>query len=184
MGQYFKKQLEQYIMPELIEVLSATEIEQKISDIAKIISKDFQNSELVLIGALKGAFIFLADLARSLNIPSQIGFVGVSSYGSDTETSGVIKLTKELDVSIKNKDVIIVEDIVDTGLTLEFIIDYLKACGPKSVKVCTLIDKSERRMVDVKVDYACHRVPEGFLVGYGLDHAEDYRNLPAIYHLK
>ena len=171
-------------MPELIEVLSATEIEKKISDIAKVISEDYKNSDLVLIGALKGAFIFLADLARSLSIPSQIGFVGVSSYGSNTETSGVIKLTREIDVSIKDKDVIIVEDIVDTGLTLEYIIDYLKACGPKTVKICTLIDKSERRMVDVNVDYACHRIPEGFLVGYGLDHAEDYRNLPAIYHLK
>ncbi len=171
-------------MPELVEVLSATEIEKKISDIAKVISKDYKDSDLVLIGALKGAFIFLADLARALSIPSQIGFIGVSSYGSGTETSGVIKVTKDLDVTIEGKDVIIVEDIVDTGLTLDYIINYLKSRNPETVKVCSLIDKSERRMVDVDVDYPCHKIPKGFLVGYGLDHAENYRNLPAIYHLK
>lgn len=171
-------------MPELTEVLSADEIKNKIADIAKIIAADYKDSNLVLVGALKGSFIFMADLARALPINSQIGFVGVSSYGSGTETSGSVKLTKELDIDVKDKDVIVVEDIVDSGLTLKYIIEYLEGFGPRSVRVCSLIDKSERRLVDVEVDYACHRIPKGFLVGYGLDHAEDYRNLPAIYHLK
>ena len=171
-------------MPELIEVLSAADIKTKVSDIAKIISSDYKNSTLVLIGALKGSFIFLADLARALSIPTQIGFIGVSSYGESTQTSGKINVTKELDVSVEGKDVLIVEDIVDTGLTLEFIVNYLNSYNPTSVKVCTLINKTERRMVDVTVDYLCHLIPEGFLVGYGLDHAENYRYLSAIYHLK
>lgn len=171
-------------MAELIEVFSETEIKEKVFNLAKIISKDYKNSNLVLIGVLKGSFIFLADIARMISLPSQIGFVGVSSYGSETETSGTIKITKKLDLDIENKDVLIVEDIVDTGLTLQFIIKYLQLFKPKNIKVCSLIDKSERRKVDINVDYACHKIPEGFLVGYGLDHAQNYRNLPAIYHLK
>ncbi len=171
-------------MPDLIEVLSKSEIERKVFSIAQTISKEYNESNLVLIGALKGSFMFLADLARSISIPTQIGFVGVSSYGSETKSSGVIKVTKELDLNITGKEVLIVEDIVDTGLTLQFIIKYLQSFNPGTIKVCSLIDKSERRKVDVDVDYACHKVPEGFLVGYGMDYAEDYRNLPAIYHLK
>ncbi len=171
-------------MPELIEVLSKSEIERKVFSIAQTISEEYKESNLVLIGALKGSFIFLADLARSISIPTQIGFVGVSSYGSETKSSGVIKVTKELDLNITGKEVLIVEDIVDTGLTLKFIIEYLQSYNPGTIKVCSLIDKSERRKVDVDVDYACHKIPEGFLVGYGMDYAEDYRNLPAIYHLK
>lgn len=172
------------IMPELIEVLSPADIENKLSDVALRISQDYKNGNLVLVGALKGAFMFMADLARCLTIPSQIGFVGVSSYGADTKSSGKIKVTKELDIDIEGKDVIIVEDIVDTGLTLTFIVKYLQSFNPRTIKICSLIDKRERREVDVVVDYACHEVSEGFLVGYGLDHAENYRNLPAIYHLK
>jgi hypoxanthine phosphoribosyltransferase len=172
------------VMSELIEILSSTEIENKVSDVALRISEDYRDGDLVLVGALKGAFIFLADLARRLTIPTQIGFVGVSSYGDATQSSGKIKITNELDTSIEGKDVIIVEDIVDTGLTLQFIVTYLQSFKPRTIKICSLIDKSERRKVDVEVDYACFEIPEGFLVGYGLDHAEYYRNLPAIYHLK
>ena len=171
-------------MPELIEVLSKSEIERKVLSVAQTISDDYKGSNLVLVGALKGSFLFLADLARSISIPTQIGFVGVSSYSSGTESSGVIKVTQELDIDITDKEVLIIEDIVDTGLTLKFIIDYLQSFNPGTVKVCSLIDKSERRKIDVDVDYACHKIPEGFLVGYGMDYAEDYRNLPAIYHLK
>lgn len=167
-------------MPELIEVLSKSETERKVLSVAST----YKDSNLVLIGALKGSFLFLSDLTRALSIPSRIGFVGVSSYGSGTEPSGVINVTQELDLDIRGKDVIIVEDIVDTGLTLQFIIEYLQSFNPGTIKICSLIDKSERRKVDVDVDYACHKIPEGFLVGYGMDYAEDYGNLPAIYHLK
>lgn len=171
-------------MQELIEILSSSDIELKISEMASKISEDYKQGNLILVGALKGAFIFIADLARSLKIPSQIGFVGVSSYGSGTESSRIITVTKQLDIDIEGKDVLIVEDIVDTGWTLQFISNYLKSFNPRTLKICSLIDKSERREVDVVVDYACHKVSEGFLVGYGLDHNENYRNLPAIYHLK
>jgi len=171
-------------MQELIEILSSSDIELKISEMASKISEDYKQGNLILVGALKGAFIFIADLARSLKIPSQIGFVGVSSYGSGTESSRKITVTKQLDIDIEGKDVLIVEDIVDTGWTLQFISNYLKSFNPRTLKICSLIDKSERREVDVVVDYACHKVSEGFLVGYGLDHNENYRNLPAIYHLK
>ncbi len=171
-------------MQELIEILSSKDIELKISEMASKISEDYKQGNLILVGALKGAFIFIADLARSLKIPSQIGFVGVSSYGSGTESSRKITVTKQLDIDIEGKDVLIVEDIVDTGWTLQFISNYLKSFNPRTLKICSLIDKSERREVNVVVDYACHKVSEGFLVGYGLDHNENYRNLPAIYHLK
>lgn len=172
------------VMSDLIEVLSCADIEKSVSGIALTISNNYKNKNLALVGVLKGAFIFLADLARCLTIPSQIGFVGFSSYGTGTESSGYIKITKELDIDIEGKDVILVEDIVDTGLTLQFIVGYLQSFNPETIKICSLIDKRERRKVDVVVDYACHTVSEGFLVGYGLDHAENYRNLPAIYHLK
>jgi len=171
-------------MPELTEILSSRDIELKISEIASKISEDYKQGNLILVGALKGAFMFIADLARSIKIPSQIGFVGVSSYGSGTESTGKITVTKQLDIDIEGKDVLIVEDIVDTGWTLQFISNYLKSFNPRTLKICSLIDKRERREVDVVVDYACHKVSEGFLVGYGLDHNENYRNLPAIYHLK
>ncbi|MBU1170084.1 MAG: hypoxanthine phosphoribosyltransferase [Proteobacteria bacterium] len=171
-------------MPELIEILTPSDIETKVSGMALSISKDYANGNLVLVGVLKGAFMLLADLARQLTVPSQIGFVGVSSYGSDMISSGRIIVTKELDIDIEGKDVIIVEDIVDTGLTLQFIVNYLQSFNPGTLRICSLIDKRERRKVNVVVDYACHEVSEGFLVGYGLDHAENYRHLPAIYHLK
>lgn len=172
------------VMSELIEILSSTDIEKKVTSLALTISNDYRNGDVVLVGALKGAFIFLADLARRLTIPAQIGFIGVSSYGAGTASSGNVTVTKELDADIEGKDVIVVEDIVDTGLTLQFIVRYLQTFNPGTIKICSMIDKRERRKVDVVVDYACHEVSEGFLVGYGLDHAENYRNLPAIYHLK
>lgn len=137
-----------------------------------------------MVGALKGAFIFMADLARAITVPVQIGFLGVSSYGKSAESSGTATITKELDLDVSGKDVLVVEDIVDTGLTLGFIMDYLTSKGARSVKVCAFLDKKERRAKEVRVDYACHVIPEGFLVGYGLDYAENYRNLPGIYHLE
>ncbi|WP_459924540.1 hypoxanthine phosphoribosyltransferase [Desulfatiferula olefinivorans] len=171
-------------MPELIEVLSDTDIARRVSAVAAAISQDYAGKSPVFVGVLKGAFIFLADLVRHVTLPHQIGFVGVSSYGSGTESSGRIRVYHELDIDIEGKDVILVEDIVDTGLTLTFIVEYLRSFHPGTVRICSLIDKRERRKVDVVVDYACHEIAEGFLVGYGLDHAEYHRNLPAIYHLK
>ncbi len=171
-------------MPELIPVLTKNEIDAMVTGVAHRISSDYQNRTLVLIGALKGAFIFMSDLIRRITIPIQVDFIGVSSYGFGTSSSGDIRLTKKPGIELKDKDVLIVEDIVDTGLTLSYLVDYLESFGPKSLKICTLLDKQERRMTDVKIDYACHLVEKGFLVGYGLDHAENYRHLPEIYHLK
>lgn len=171
-------------MAELIPVLNEDKIEKLVADVAQKISDDYKDSELVLIGVLKGAFVFMSDLMRRITIPVKIDFVGISSYGSNTVSSGKIRLTREIDIDIKNKDVLIVEDIVDTGLTLKYLIDYLKSFDPKSVKICALLDKHERRKTEINIDYPCHRIEKGFIVGYGIDYAEDYRNLPAIYNLK
>ncbi|MCJ7616903.1 MAG: hypoxanthine phosphoribosyltransferase [Desulfobacterales bacterium] len=171
-------------MVDLIPVLNEDEIEKMVADIAQKISDDYKNSELVLIGVLKGAFVFLSDLIRQITIPVKIDFVGISSYGSNTVSSGKINLTRDIEIDIKNKDVLIIEDIVDTGLTLKYLIDYLKSFAPKSVKICALLDKHERRKTEINIDYPCHKIEKGFIVGYGIDYDENYRNLPAIYQLK
>ena len=171
-------------MPELIPVLKKKEIEKLITEIAHRISIDYQDRDLIVIGALKGAFIFLSDLIRKLTIPVRVDFVRISSYGSDDSSSGNIEMSHDVTIDIRNKNVLIVEDIIDTGLTLEYLVDYLKSLGAESVRICTMIDKRERRETNIEVDYACQVVEQGFLVGYGLDYAEDYRNLPEIYHLK
>ncbi|MCP3954593.1 MAG: hypoxanthine phosphoribosyltransferase [Desulfobacterales bacterium] len=171
-------------MPELIPVLKREEIEELTASVAQQISSDYKGHPLVIIGVLKGAFIFLADLVRQITIPVQVDFVKAASYGSGATSSGKIELTKEIDIDIAGKDVLVVEDIVDSGLTLAYLIDYLKKFKPESVRICTLLDKYERRQSKVKVDYACYTIEKGFLVGYGLDYDEAYRELPAIYHLK
>ncbi len=171
-------------MPEFIPVLKKDEINKMVVDVAHEISSDYMDRELVLIGVLKGAFIFLSDLIRNLTIPVKVDFVGVSSYGHNNSSSGKIQLTKTLEVDIKDKNVLVVEDIIDSGLTSAWLVDYLKSFQPETVNVCALIDKRERREAEIQIDYACHVVKEGFLVGYGLDYAENYRNLPEIYHLK
>jgi hypoxanthine phosphoribosyltransferase len=171
-------------MPELIPLLAKNDLTQKISAIAQQISSDYENREIILIGILKGAFVFLADLIRKLSIPVKIDFIGASSYGSETVSSESIRITKELDVDVKDKDVLIIEDIVDTGLTLAFIVEHLKSLKAKSVKICTLIDKRERRKTNIELAYACHVVKKGFIVGYGLDYAEEFRELPGVYELK
>ncbi len=181
MWDYIKKT--KMVMPELIPVLKKNDIEKMIRDVGQIISSDYQGCELILIGVLKGAFIFTSDLIRHITVPLKIDFIRVSSYGCETASSENIILAKEIEIDIKNKDVLIVEDIVDTGLSLAYIINYLKSFGSKTLKVCTLLDKQERRKANVKVNYACHVVEKGFLVGYGLDYAEKYRNLPDIYQL-
>jgi len=171
-------------MPEFVPVLKKDEINKMVVDVARQISSDYKDRELILIGVLKGAFIFLSDLMRNLTIPVKVDFVGVSSYGNNNSSSGKIQLTKNLEVDIKGKNVLVVEDIIDSGLTSVWLVKYLKSFKPATVHVCALIDKRERRETQIQIDYACHVVKEGFLIGYGLDYAEDYRNLPGIYHLK
>ncbi len=171
-------------MPEFIPVITKSEIQDRVAALGERISADYKGKDLVLIGVLKGAFIFLSDLIRHITVPIKIDFIRAASYGDDTETSGCIKLSKDVEIDLRDKHVLLVEDIIDTGLTLANLVDYLKSLGLKSIKTCALVDKRERRQAAVSVDYACHIVEEGFLVGYGLDYAEDYRHLPEIYHLK
>jgi hypoxanthine phosphoribosyltransferase len=171
-------------MPELVLILNKNEIDQKLTAIAAEISADYAQSDLIVIGILKGSFIFLSDLIRKLTIPVKVDFVRVSSYGTNSASNEKIRLTYELESEIKNKDVLIIEDIIDTGLTISFLLDYFYSFNPKSVQVCTLIDKQERKKKRIEIRYVCHVIKKGFLVGYGLDFAEKYRYLPDIYHLK
>jgi hypoxanthine phosphoribosyltransferase len=171
-------------MPELVPILSKNEIDRRVTAIAAEISADYAQSDLIVIGVLKGAFVFLSDLIRKLTIPIEVEFVRVSSYGTETASTEKIQLIHKLETEIKDKDVLIVEDIIDTGLTISFLMDYLYSFNPKSVQICTLIDKQERKKKKIEIRYACHVIQKGFLVGYGLDFAEDYRYLPDIYHLK
>lgn len=170
-------------MPELKPVLPAEEIGRLVGDLAERVSSDYRGRDLVLVAVLKGAFVFLSDLARKLTIPVKIDFVQAASYGSGSATSGRIRLTKELGVDIRNKDVLLVEDIIDTGLTIDYLLDYLRSFHPRSLAVCALIDKRERREREIPAAYVGRVVAKGFLVGYGLDYAEEYRNLPGIYDL-
>lgn len=171
-------------MSDLVLVLSEKEIEEKVSSLAKQISQDYLDKELVVIGVLKGSFIFMADLVRKLDIPCEIDFIGASSYGMNDASSGSVKITKNISLDIEGKHILLVEDIIDTGFTIEYLQKYLKDAGAESIKVCTLLDKYERRERKVHVDYTCHTLEDGFIVGYGIDYAEKYRNLPAIYHVK
>ncbi len=171
-------------MAELIPIILPEDIQEKVSCIARQISSDYQGKDLILVGMLKGAFIFLSDLARHISIPVQIDFMRVSSYGADISSSGNITLTHPIQIDVAGKHLLLVEDIVDTGRTLAWARDYFQCLNPASVHICAFIDKHERREVDVEVDYSCFSVSEGFLVGYGLDYAENYRELPGIYHLK
>ncbi len=172
-------------MSELILLLDKEAIAQKVSTTAKLISRDYQDSDLVIIGVLHGAFIFMADLIRQLSIDAfAIDFVRLRSYGDRSESSGQIRLLLDIESDLDGKDVLIVEDILDTGLTMTYLIDHLQSRRPRSIKICVMIDKLERRQTSVKPDYVCHTVEQGFLVGYGLDYSGHYRNLPDIYHLK
>jgi hypoxanthine phosphoribosyltransferase len=171
-------------MPELVPVLKKNEIDKIVADVAHKISTDYQDKELILIGVLKGAFIFLSDLMRHLTIQTKMDFIGASSYGSGTSSSEEVKITKTINIDISGKDILIIEDIIDTGLTLNAIKAYLESFRPRSVKLCALLNKQERRQASVVIDYIGHEVEKGFLVGYGLDYDENYRNLPDIYHLK
>ncbi|MDA8404163.1 MAG: hypoxanthine phosphoribosyltransferase [Desulfobacteraceae bacterium] len=170
-------------MPELIPILTEKEIDKKVGMVAQKISKDYEHGRLVLIGVLKGAFVFLADLARRISIPVEIDFIRYASYGNNDASSEEVHLCSDIRTDIKGKDVLIVEDIIDSGLTMAALIKHLEAFHPRSIRICAFIDKYERRKIDCQTDYLCHSVKGGFLVGYGLDYAEQYRNLPALYHL-
>lgn len=168
-------------MSEKIRVLlSEEEVDTKIREIAAQISRDYEGKEIHLICVLKGGVFFTCELAKRITVPVSLDFMSVSSYGDDTKSSGVVRIVKDLDEPVKGKDILIVEDIIDSGRTLSYLIDIIKGRGPKSVKLCTLLDKPVRRVKDVKVDYVCFNIPDDFVVGYGLDYAQKYRNLPYI----
>ncbi|OGP98571.1 MAG: hypoxanthine phosphoribosyltransferase [Deltaproteobacteria bacterium RBG_19FT_COMBO_52_11] len=165
-------------------ILSEKKVQQKVVALARQISKDYSGKEVLLIGVLKGAFIFMADLARRMTIPLQIDFVRLASYGTGTQSSGKVKFTKDLETTIRGKDVIVVEDIIDTGITLRQLVKRLKARRPRSLKVVALLDKPGRREVIFQPDYVGFPIENHFVVGYGLDCSEEYRNLRGIYALK
>ncbi|HHX59159.1 MAG TPA: hypoxanthine phosphoribosyltransferase [Epulopiscium sp.] len=165
-------------------LMTEEEIKEANSKIGAQITKDYQGKELLVVGILKGSSIFMSDLIRNINLPLQIDYMVVSSYGSATESSGVVRIVKDLQHSIENKHILIVEDIVDTGLTLAYIKEILQGREPASIKICTLLDKPARRKKDVKIDYVGAEVPDGFIIGYGIDYAEYYRNLPYVAILK
>ena len=168
-------------MSEKIKVLlSEEEVDARIKQIAAQISRDYAGKQVHLICVLKGGSFFLCELAKRITVPVSLDFMSVSSYGSETKSSGVVKIIKDLDEPIKGKDVLVIEDIVDSGRTLSYLMEMLKDRGPASLKLCTLLDKPDRRVIDVPVDYTGFEIPDEFVVGYGLDYDQRYRNLPYI----
>jgi hypoxanthine phosphoribosyltransferase len=165
-------------------LFSEEQLAQIVQSIGKRISDDYKGKNLLMVSVLKGSVVFMADLMRAVTIPCSIDFMSVSSYGSGTKTSGVVKIIKDLDINLKGYDLLIVEDILDSGLTLSYIIELLQSRSPKSIKICTLFDKPDRRVADIKADYSGTVVPDEFIVGYGLDYDEKYRNLPFVGILK
>jgi hypoxanthine phosphoribosyltransferase len=164
-------------------LFSREQIASMVKDLADQISKDYIERELVLVCILKGAFMFLSDLVRQLQIPVQIDFVRLASYGAGMKTSGSIEITKDIEISIEGKDVLIIEDIIDSGRTLQFLRDRLCLSNPHSVKICALLDKKARREVEIEADYVGKEIDNVFVVGYGIDLNETYRHLPEIYHV-
>ena len=165
-------------------LLSEDEIREKVRELGGKITADYKNSNLMLVTVLKGAVVFLADLMRQIDVPAEIDFMVVSSYGSGVKSSGIVKIVKDLDVPLAGKDILIVEDILDSGLTLSYIKELLESRGPRSIRIATLLDKPSRRKVDLQADYIGFSVPDEFVIGYGLDYDEKYRNLPYIGILK
>ena len=168
-------------MSERISVLLSEEaVDKRINEIGEQISKDYEGKTIHMICVLKGGVFFMTELAKRISVPVSMDFMAISSYGADTKSSGVIKIVKDLDESITGKDVLVVEDIVDSGRTLSYLLMMLKERKPNSLKLCTLLDKPDRRVIDVDVDYTGFQIPDEFVVGYGLDYAQKYRNLPYI----
>ncbi len=172
-------------MVQIQEVLiSKEQIRQKVIELGTKISMDYKDSELILVGVLKGGCVFLADLMREIHVPLEIDFISVSSYGDSSQSSGIVRIIKDIDINITGKNVIIVEDIVDSGLTLNYLKELFGTRHPESVKICTILDKPSRRKVDIQIDYDGFEIPDEFVVGYGLDYAGKYRNLPEVCILK
>ncbi len=168
-------------MERLEILLTEEQIQEKVRELAARINRDYAGKELLVVGILRGALIFMADLVRLLEVPVRVDFIAVASYGDATESSGVVRILKDLDESVAGRHVLLVEDIVDTGLTLRYLRDYLQGQGPASLRICTLLDKPARRKVELTPDYNGFCIPDYFVVGYGLDCAQRYRNLPAVY---
>ena len=167
------------------EVLfSEEQLRNKVQEIGKQIEKDYAGQEIMLIGVLRGSFVFMADLARAIDLPCTLDFMSVSSYGKGTKSSGQVQITKDLSEDITGRNIIVIEDILDSGNTLSYLLEILKARKPASIRLCTLLDKPERRVKPVEVHYSGFEIPDAFVVGYGLDYAEMYRNLPYIGILK
>lgn len=176
----------EYRMDKDIEkvLLSEREIARMINRLGREISRDYKGKNLLLVSILKGSVVTMADLMRAITIPCAIDFMVVSSYGSGTQTSGAVKIVKDLDIPIEDYDIVLVEDILDSGVTLNYLRELLMGRNPRSIKICTLLDKPDRRRVDIKPDYVGTAIPDAFVVGYGLDYAEKYRNLPYVGILK
>jgi hypoxanthine phosphoribosyltransferase len=161
-------------------LVSQEDLERRVRELGAEISRDYEGKELFLVGVLKGAVFFLSDLMRAIDVPCEVDFMAVASYGSSTDSSGVVRILKDLDATIEGKDVLIVEDIIDSGLTLSYLLRTLRARDPRSLEVCALLTKPERRKVDLPIRYTGFEIPNRFVIGYGLDHAERYRNLPYV----
>lgn len=171
--------------PHVEEILiTADQIDRKVKELGKLISEDYRGKEILVVGVLKGAVVFMADLIRQITVPLSIDFMAVSSYGKASKSSGVVKIMKDLDQNIEGRHVILVEDIVDSGLTLKYMLENLQTRKPASLKICALLDKPDRRQTDVTADYNGFVIPDKFVVGYGLDYGERYRNLREIAVLK
>ena len=167
--------------PAIGDVLVETgELQRRVAELGAEISRDYEGRDLIMVGVLKGAVLFIADLMRELTVPCEIDFMAVSSYGSSTDSSGVVRILKDLDAPISERDVLIVEDIIDSGLTLHYLMKNLKARSPRSLEVCALLTKPERRRVDTPIKYVGFEIPNRFAIGYGLDHGQRYRNLPYV----
>lgn len=161
-------------------LISEEDVDKRIQELGEQISRDYDGKEIHLVCVLRGGSFFMCELAKRITVPVSLDFMSVSSYGNDTKSSGAVRIVKDLDDSIQGKDVLVVEDIIDSGRTLSYLLEMLKDRQPNSLKLCTLLDKPDRRVVDVDIDYTAFQVPDRFVVGYGLDYAQKYRNLPYI----
>lgn len=161
-------------------LVSSADLKRRVSELAAEISRDYAGSDLVLIGILRGAILFIGDLMRQLEIDCEVDFMAVSSYGSATDSSGVVRILKDLDASIEGRDTLIIEDIIDSGLTLQYLMRSLRARSPKSLEACSLLTKPDRRRIDLPIRYVGFEIPDRFVIGYGLDHNQRYRNLDRI----